>query len=68
MERASPTSPNNACPLSSSRNAGGGGERVLWMAIAAVRHTYPHVQISVYTSMDGLTSEQMLRRAKVRTA
>lgn len=47
------------------RNAGGGGERVLWMSIAATQKAFPSAGITLFTSMDGLTGEKICQRAKV---
>ena len=48
-------------------NAGGGGERVLWTAIAASQRTNPHVVNVVYTGDTEASKEQIIGKAKVRT-
>ncbi|XP_061548791.1 GDP-Man:Man(3)GlcNAc(2)-PP-Dol alpha-1,2-mannosyltransferase-like isoform X1 [Phycodurus eques] len=47
-------------------NAGGGGERVLWCALRALMHRYPDVSFVVYTGDQGVTSAQILERARQR--
>ncbi|XP_057707879.1 GDP-Man:Man(3)GlcNAc(2)-PP-Dol alpha-1,2-mannosyltransferase-like [Corythoichthys intestinalis] len=47
-------------------NAGGGGERVLWCAIRALMHRYPHVSLVVYTGDQGVTGAQILEKAQQR--
>ncbi|XP_061698457.1 GDP-Man:Man(3)GlcNAc(2)-PP-Dol alpha-1,2-mannosyltransferase isoform X2 [Syngnathoides biaculeatus] len=47
-------------------NAGGGGERVLWCALRALMHRYRHVSFVVYTGDQGVTSAQILERARQR--
>eukprot|EP00898_Chlorokybus_atmophyticus_P007747 jgi/Chlat1/7974/Chrsp69S07399 len=32
---------------------GGGGERVLWCAVAAVQQAWPHAQVAIYAGLDG---------------
>ncbi|KAL3879469.1 hypothetical protein ACJMK2_031766 [Sinanodonta woodiana] len=47
-------------------NAGGGGERVLWVAIRALQQRYPYVKCVVYTG-DTYTSDQnILEKARQR--
>lgn len=47
-------------------NAGGGGERVLWVAIRAVQSRYPKARIIVYTGDHEVNKEQILERVQVR--
>lgn len=47
-------------------NAGGGGERVLWGAIAFMQRTQPDVVSVVYTGDVDATKEQILAKVKVR--
>lgn len=46
-------------------NAGGGGERVLWTAIAFMQRTEPNVLSVVYTGDADATKEQILEKVKV---
>ncbi len=48
-------------------NAGGGGERVLWTAIAATQRSNPDVVSVVYTGDTEVSKEQIIAKAKVRT-
>lgn len=43
-------------------NGGGGGERVLWCAVAAVQAVAPESQVIIYSG-DGLTAQQLLKSA-----
>jgi len=47
-------------------NAGGGGERVLWTAIALMQRTEPDVISVVYSGDAGTSKEQIIAKAKVR--
>jgi len=47
-------------------NAGGGGERVLWVAIRSLQKKYPSIQCVVYTGDNDATPEQILARARQR--
>ena len=46
-------------------NHGGGGERVLWVAVAALMRARPEADVAVYSG-DGLTGEQLATRAVER--
>ncbi len=56
----------NCCDGACS-NAGGGGERVLWVAVKALEeHAFARpVSVVVYTGDTDVTPEQMLEKAKV---
>jgi alpha-1,2-mannosyltransferase len=47
-------------------NAGGGGERVLWTAIALMQRTEPDVISVVYSGDTNASKEQIIAKAKVR--
>ena len=47
-------------------NAGGGGERVLWTAIALMQRTEPDVINVVYSGDTDASKEQIIAKAKVR--
>lgn len=47
-------------------NAGGGGERVLWTAIAFMQRTEPDVISVVYSGDTDARKEQIIAKAKVR--
>jgi hypothetical protein len=47
-------------------NAGGGGERVLWTAIALMQRTEPDVISVVYSGDTDATKEQIIAKVKVR--
>lgn len=47
-------------------NAGGGGERVLFAAILAVQHRYPHALCVVYTGDHDANKGQILTNARTR--
>jgi hypothetical protein len=47
-------------------NSGGGGERVLWTAIALMQRTEPDVISVVYSGDTGASKEQIIAKAKVR--
>lgn len=47
-------------------NAGGGGERVLWVAIRAIQKKYPSIHIVVYTGDTDATPEDISQRARQR--
>ncbi|CAN8103357.1 unnamed protein product [Discula destructiva] len=47
-------------------NAGGGGERVLWVAIRAIQAQYPKARIVVYTGDHEVNKEQILARVQNR--
>ena len=44
---------------------GGGGERVLWVAVAALRKARPDVRIVVYSG-DGLSGKELVAHARER--
>lgn len=46
-------------------NAGGGGERVLWTAIALMQRTEPEVVSVVYSGDVDATKEQIIQKVKV---
>ncbi|KAL4229705.1 asparagine-linked glycosylation protein [Mactra antiquata] len=47
-------------------NAGGGGERVLWVAIRSLQNKYPNVKCIVYTGDCDATGPQILQKARQR--
>ncbi|KAK9470996.1 uncharacterized protein V1510DRAFT_421345 [Dipodascopsis tothii] len=47
-------------------NAGGGGERVLWVAIEATLERYPEVVCAVYTGDCGVSQGEILDKVKTR--
>jgi ALG11 mannosyltransferase N-terminus len=47
-------------------NAGGGGERVLWTAVAFMQRTEPDVISVVYSGDTDATKEQIIAKVKVR--
>ncbi|XP_033646825.1 GDP-Man:Man(3)GlcNAc(2)-PP-Dol alpha-1,2-mannosyltransferase-like [Asterias rubens] len=47
-------------------NAGGGGERVLWCAIAALQDRYSFVKCVVYTGDSDIRGEEIIQKAKQR--
>ncbi|XP_064608986.1 GDP-Man:Man(3)GlcNAc(2)-PP-Dol alpha-1,2-mannosyltransferase-like isoform X2 [Liolophura sinensis] len=47
-------------------NAGGGGERVLWVAIRTLQKRYPSVRCVVYSGDKDVTGEQILNKAQER--
>ncbi|KAF8158434.1 mannosyltransferase [Crassisporium funariophilum] len=47
-------------------NAGGGGERVLWTAIAAMQRTDPDIVSAVYSGDVDVTKEQIISKVKAR--
>ncbi|XP_052796296.1 GDP-Man:Man(3)GlcNAc(2)-PP-Dol alpha-1,2-mannosyltransferase-like isoform X2 [Mya arenaria] len=47
-------------------NAGGGGERVLWVAIRSLQLSHPDVQCIVYTGDCDATSQEILAKADQR--
>jgi hypothetical protein len=47
-------------------NAGGGGERVLWRAIASLQQKHKNVISVVYTGDIDATKDEILRKAQVR--
>jgi len=47
-------------------NAGGGGERVLWAAVAHIQHTEPDIVSVVYTGDTDATKEEIIRKVKSR--
>ena len=51
--------------LGEASNAGGGGERVLWTAIACVQRTDPEVVSVVYTG-DDVSKDAMIAKVQVR--
>ena len=44
---------------------GGGGERVLWVAVAALRKAQPNVRIVIYSG-DGLSAQELVAHARER--
>ncbi|KAG6910663.1 hypothetical protein DXG01_008707 [Tephrocybe rancida] len=49
-----------------SSNAGGGGERVLWTAIAALQHTEPNVVNVVYSGDTDASKTEIISKVKAR--
>lgn len=47
-------------------NAGGGGERVLWIGIRAIQQRYNFVKCVVYTGDKEVTGSQILEKARAR--
>ena len=47
-------------------NAGGGGERVLWTAIALLQRTEPDVVSVVYSGDTDASKEQIIAKVQVR--
>jgi len=47
-------------------NAGGGGERVLWTAVALMQRTEPDVISVIYSGDTDASKEQIITKAKVR--
>lgn len=47
-------------------NAGGGGERVLWIAIKAIQEKYPQVNCYVYTGDIEVTEQEILKNVEKR--
>ncbi|XP_035825053.1 GDP-Man:Man(3)GlcNAc(2)-PP-Dol alpha-1,2-mannosyltransferase isoform X2 [Aplysia californica] len=47
-------------------NAGGGGERVLWVAVRSIQRRYPNVQCVIYTGDVDATPDEILARASQR--
>ncbi|KAG1761770.1 hypothetical protein EDD22DRAFT_1031025 [Suillus occidentalis] len=47
-------------------NAGGGGERVIWTAIAVTQRTHPNCISSVYTGDVNVTKEQIIDQVEAR--
>uniref|UniRef100_A0A2C9K2Q8 GDP-Man:Man(3)GlcNAc(2)-PP-Dol alpha-1,2-mannosyltransferase n=1 Tax=Biomphalaria glabrata TaxID=6526 RepID=A0A2C9K2Q8_BIOGL len=47
-------------------NAGGGGERVLWVAVRAIQRRFPNVQCVVYTGDTDATPAEILDKARQR--
>ncbi|KNE71303.1 hypothetical protein AMAG_15543 [Allomyces macrogynus ATCC 38327] len=47
-------------------HAGGGGERVLWMAVRTVQHRWPKARCVVYTGDVGITATDILDHAENR--
>ncbi|CAD5110778.1 DgyrCDS144 [Dimorphilus gyrociliatus] len=45
-------------------NAGGGGERVLWMAVNSIQQTYPKADITIYSGDLDATSESIIEKCK----
>lgn len=50
------------------RNAGGGGERVLWAAIAYLQREEPNVVCVVYTGDTDVTKSEIIDKVKVSLA
>ena len=46
-------------------NAGGGGERVLWAAIACMQREQPELVCVIYTGDVGVKKQDMVNKAKV---
>ena len=60
---------SDPCPFSdlvSSSNAGGGGERVLWTAIAALQRTEPNIVSVVYSGDVDASKDEIIAKVKVR--
>ena len=55
-----------ACLEDAYSNAGGGGERVLWTAVALMQRTEPDVISVVYSGDTDASKEQIVAKAKVR--
>ena len=49
-------------------NAGGGGERVLWAAIACMQREQPELVCVIYTGDVGVKKQDMVNKAKVSIA
>jgi alpha-1,2-mannosyltransferase len=49
---------------SNTSNAGGGGERVLWTAIASIQQRHPEVVSVVYSGDLDATKDQILVKVK----
>ena len=47
-------------------NAGGGGERVLWMSIAAVQKAFPDATVTIYGAYGRASNEQIYANATVQ--
>jgi len=47
-------------------NAGGGGERVLWTAVALMQRTEPDVISVIYSGDTDASKEQIIAKVKVR--
>ena len=47
-------------------DAGGGGERVLWVGLQAIRRKFPAAKLVVYTGDVGSAPDQIIARAKSR--
>ncbi|KAK9450820.1 uncharacterized protein V1518DRAFT_411791 [Limtongia smithiae] len=47
-------------------NAGGGGERVLWTAVAATMREYPNTVVAIYTGDVDVSKDEILKRANMR--
>ncbi|KAH7874708.1 mannosyltransferase [Lentinula edodes] len=47
-------------------NAGGGGERVLWTAIAAIQRTEPNIVTIVYSGDTDATKDEIISKVKAR--
>ncbi|KAL8243805.1 hypothetical protein R6Q59_010063 [Mikania micrantha] len=52
--------------LTTTSNAGGGGERVLWAAIAATQQKYPQAICAVYTGDHEIERSSMIKKIKQR--
>jgi alpha-1,2-mannosyltransferase len=46
-------------------NAGGGGERVLWAAVALIQREYPDIISIVYSGDTDASKEDIIQKAKV---
>lgn len=47
-------------------NAGGGGERVLWMAIKSLQSSFPKSRILIYCAPYlGVSDDEIVKRAEV---
>ena len=53
-------------PAAFYSNAGGGGERVLWTAVAFLQRTEPDIVSVVYSGDVDATKEQILAKVEVR--
>lgn len=46
-------------------NAGGGGERVLWTAVAHMQRTHPDIMCVIYSGDKGVGKEDIIEKVKV---
>jgi hypothetical protein len=52
--------------IRNTSNGGGGGERVLWTAVALMQRTEPDVISVIYSGDTDATKEEIIAKAKVR--